>query len=308
MHCEQIKTLLTDYLDGSIDQAMRQLIDSHLQNCAGCQRELNALRILWSELPQLPPVDPPAFLHERIMSRVEAQQTRQTQSQRAGFWDWLRGYRQAFAGAGVMAVLLLTLFAVNPGDMVGSGLFPGIEKRDEKPIEKLGQPVTLVWEGVQVNWEEGFPALVVGTRQAVEAKLEWSQDGKAFQTIWKGTLKPNQQFEMPLGWLQQIPGSKVNAHVLRWTQGSQTKVLFVPTGFSASEIADLRLRDTFTNALKVIAAQYQQTIIWETNSLSENPYVVLDARNATCEAAIEKLIQGAFQLTKRDGHWVITKL
>jgi hypothetical protein len=72
MKCARIKKLLSDYVDGILDEEDAGLLEVHLADCRRCQKELVSLRALVSELNQLESVKaPPDFLdqlHQRLAS------------------------------------------------------------------------------------------------------------------------------------------------------------------------------------------------------------------------------------------------
>ncbi|MFH0843939.1 MAG: zf-HC2 domain-containing protein [Pseudomonadota bacterium] len=70
MACEEIRALLSEYMDDVIDKENRARIESHLSACEGCRKELASLRALVRQMGDLDPVSPPkdflAQLHQRL--------------------------------------------------------------------------------------------------------------------------------------------------------------------------------------------------------------------------------------------------
>ena len=62
LECRQIAELLTDYLEGRLPTATRELIDWHMDGCAPCVAFLNTFRSTLKAVRQLP--DPPAVPNE----------------------------------------------------------------------------------------------------------------------------------------------------------------------------------------------------------------------------------------------------
>ena len=62
LECRQIAELLTDYLEGRLPTATRELIDWHMDGCAPCVAFLNTFRSTLKAVRQLP--DPPAVPSE----------------------------------------------------------------------------------------------------------------------------------------------------------------------------------------------------------------------------------------------------
>jgi Tol biopolymer transport system component len=68
MNCEQVKELLSVYLDDTLAQAERQQIAQHLHICADCRAVLADFRRFDALLAQLPRVSPAPSLDEKIFS------------------------------------------------------------------------------------------------------------------------------------------------------------------------------------------------------------------------------------------------
>ena len=43
MRCEQVKSLLNDYCEGSLSEAMRERVEAHLRGCATTDRKSTRL-------------------------------------------------------------------------------------------------------------------------------------------------------------------------------------------------------------------------------------------------------------------------
>jgi anti-sigma factor RsiW len=88
MHCEQVKSLLNEYCEGSLSEAMRARVEAHLRGCAACQREAQFMQAIWRGLAAMPEVIPPADLHARIMTHVRANTRAREAQGRVAFWRW----------------------------------------------------------------------------------------------------------------------------------------------------------------------------------------------------------------------------
>jgi anti-sigma factor RsiW len=56
MRCEQVRSLLNDYCEGSLSEAMRERVEAHLRGCAACQREAQFVQAIWRGLAAMPEV------------------------------------------------------------------------------------------------------------------------------------------------------------------------------------------------------------------------------------------------------------
>jgi len=61
--------LLSAYLDGELTPAELEGVRAHLEDCAECRRELQSLGEIRTLVRDLPPVDPPFGLYERMLQR-----------------------------------------------------------------------------------------------------------------------------------------------------------------------------------------------------------------------------------------------
>ncbi len=67
---------LNDYADGALEADEVRAVDSHLQACAVCRAELEAIRALLAEAARLPrSIEPPRDLWPDIDRQLEAEQT-----------------------------------------------------------------------------------------------------------------------------------------------------------------------------------------------------------------------------------------
>ena len=70
MDCARIKEMLSEYMDGTLDESSRPRVEDHLSTCKACKEEYEALKAMVHELSSLEPVEAPEdFLrqvHERI--------------------------------------------------------------------------------------------------------------------------------------------------------------------------------------------------------------------------------------------------
>jgi anti-sigma factor RsiW len=73
MKCDKYRDIIiTDYVDGELDERGKQEIDRHLRDCAACRAYAAAVSNLAVEpLRTTIPVEPPAFLWTRIRSHLE---------------------------------------------------------------------------------------------------------------------------------------------------------------------------------------------------------------------------------------------
>lgn len=117
MKCERARELFSEYLEGSIDHALTATVRLHIDQCAGCKRDLKMFSRTWDVIGSLPEVEAPQNLRHDVVMRVARIQHEQTKEAKQGVfglsWDYLfgrlvpvRAIAVACAGA-VLAALLL---------------------------------------------------------------------------------------------------------------------------------------------------------------------------------------------------------
>ncbi len=74
MSCEQVKELLSAYLDDALATEERQKVAAHLQSCSECRSMLEDFRRFDALLSQLPRIAPDQSLRHKIFSSAEYQQ------------------------------------------------------------------------------------------------------------------------------------------------------------------------------------------------------------------------------------------
>jgi anti-sigma factor RsiW len=109
MECPEIKSLLSEYVDGTLDAKTKELVDQHVLTCGPCREELASLRSLVQELGSLESAVPPKDFLDQLHKRLE---------KRSWFSNLVRSLFLPFrikiplqvAGAVAMAVLAFSVF------------------------------------------------------------------------------------------------------------------------------------------------------------------------------------------------------
>jgi len=71
MKCAGIKQLLSEYIDGVLDAQTRTGIKEHIATCAGCQKEMEELKVLVEDLGSLKHAKAPDDFLDRLHERIE---------------------------------------------------------------------------------------------------------------------------------------------------------------------------------------------------------------------------------------------
>ncbi len=72
MRCAQVRRALSAYLDGEVAEARRLAIASHLEGCAACRAEREALAAAWDALLLSPEARAAAGFEDRLRQRIAA--------------------------------------------------------------------------------------------------------------------------------------------------------------------------------------------------------------------------------------------
>ena len=73
MSCNEIQSLLQAYVTRELEPDRRRLVDEHLIECAGCQRELAVVSAIVSSLDHQTVIEPPHDFAAHVMRRLPDQ-------------------------------------------------------------------------------------------------------------------------------------------------------------------------------------------------------------------------------------------
>ena len=71
MNCDDVKELLSEYVDETLDAKPKALVEKHLSTCKGCQQEVVSLRALISDLGSMESIAPPKDFLDQFHKRME---------------------------------------------------------------------------------------------------------------------------------------------------------------------------------------------------------------------------------------------
>lgn len=111
MNCDEIKGLLSEYVDGVLDVKTKALVDEHLSTCKDCEQELASLKTLVNELGSLESVAPPKDFLNQLHKRME-RRSPFSKIMRTLFVPMRVKIPLEFAGAAAMAILVFSLLHV----------------------------------------------------------------------------------------------------------------------------------------------------------------------------------------------------
>ena len=76
MSCEQLKSSLPEFWDGSLPLEERRALEAHFASCDDCRREALDLREAWQAMEALPDEEPSPMLRQRFDAMLEGWQVR----------------------------------------------------------------------------------------------------------------------------------------------------------------------------------------------------------------------------------------
>lgn len=110
MRCEQFRELISAYIEQSLAPPLAAKMEQHAAGCEACRSELTDVRMLWQAMAEARQVEPPTFLHARIMKEVLANAP---VAPAPRWWELAWRPRFAFAAAAVLLVIAIALWSRN---------------------------------------------------------------------------------------------------------------------------------------------------------------------------------------------------
>ncbi len=281
MECAEIKDLLSEYIDGTLDAQTKALIDEHLLDCLKCKEELASSKALIRELGSLESFKAPddflEKLHERLEPRVSFRKI-----MRILFVPGRVKIPLEFATATVMAVLIFSiLYIQEPGKMISevpesSTHVKVMEKTSMDTVSPAGKGEAFKSKPVLEKTTAQQPAR---KREIIELTLllEKEGPGKAYAPSDSIEAAPAQErvAERPRTARLAAPKAEMKKDTLR----RERQV----TGFAKEKSPVLEgeprpsfsgLRDTFTKVKELIRLVEGKTLSVEYEPHNERPQYI----------------------------------
>ena len=113
MNCKEVKPELVAYLDGELQDEVRSQVETHLEACAACRAEHDALAATLKSVESLTATRPSSNMAEQFWTRF---QIAKQKGFKAGFLSLFRWPRPVWVGAAATACLLAAVLLVLPKD------------------------------------------------------------------------------------------------------------------------------------------------------------------------------------------------
>ncbi|MCZ6675658.1 MAG: zf-HC2 domain-containing protein [Candidatus Poribacteria bacterium] len=86
IRCEEVHSILEEYLAGELDTGIQGAVETHLTACHHCQNEMDFARGIGDMLRELPKPQPPPEVFDRVATYVRSHPKHKP----AGWFDWLK--------------------------------------------------------------------------------------------------------------------------------------------------------------------------------------------------------------------------
>jgi hypothetical protein len=113
MECSTVKGLLSEYLDGMLDEKTSAAVQAHLSECSKCRKEHGSLEALLHELGDMASVRPPADFLVRLHERLD-RPSWFARIIRALFVPMRFKFPLEFAAVALVAVIIFSIINVTP--------------------------------------------------------------------------------------------------------------------------------------------------------------------------------------------------
>jgi hypothetical protein len=171
MSCQDYQALIGDYVDGTISEAQRASLESHLASCASCRAIVEDFSVIRAASLTLEPQVPPVDMWRRVSAAIDAEPK--------PFFGFGGSWWRAFAPAAAMAVLVAALtwtaaqLTVVPGERLATRMPAG----QAEPVSILAEyqlaerDLTNTIEGLERIAANDPTALDMETADVLKANL-----------------------------------------------------------------------------------------------------------------------------------------
>jgi len=176
MKCEQIREMLSPYIDGMTSEKENKIISAHLENCSQCQSELEHLRLLCVALKNLPVPKLPERFSEELHKRLVEEQNfvlrpKEIKTPKKSGWI-AAGVAGIALAAGIYASSVLP---ITP--MIASWQEKHIEDTNNKPSLAINEIINRIYSGDKEKVEEQNNAPSQNLQKGTQVATSNSQKG-----------------------------------------------------------------------------------------------------------------------------------
>ncbi len=140
MNCDQLKSLIPDYLSHNLQENMMAEIEGHITSCADCSKEVESLTKIWLKLGSIPEEEPGAALRIRFETMLEAYQQGMRQAELTKNWrEILNGWLEKWLPRKPISQLATAVILLLAGLVIGTRI--GMIKKGNGELTQLRQEV-----------------------------------------------------------------------------------------------------------------------------------------------------------------------
>jgi hypothetical protein len=157
MECSQIKRLLSEYVDSTLDNNTLNIIEGHLKTCGECKGEYTSLKALVNELGSIETLKAPEDFLEKVHDRIESRSFLNHMRGILFFPSRIKVTRELAALTTTALVVVVILYMFAPDKQVI--LETPITKKSEMTIktERIEGGITDKNAPLIQSWKEGVP-------------------------------------------------------------------------------------------------------------------------------------------------------
>jgi hypothetical protein len=137
MNCEEVRPLLIDYSENTIDSEIRTKIEAHLETCENCKNEVHELQIILPLLAGYRPIKPDGSLRENFNAMLQSE-INMLQSTKKLNWVSIR---KTIKWSSPLFKIAASFVILVIGVLVGMKLKSGTEKSPSGQISELRDEV-----------------------------------------------------------------------------------------------------------------------------------------------------------------------
>jgi hypothetical protein len=298
MQCERAEELFSDYIEGALDPAMRQVFEQHLSVCASCNIDVEQLRAVFGLLDEgLPEVATPPGFRAAVLNKIRQQPHRQTLLERMRAWITpnAAGRITGAPAIGVTAAALLVAIAsgtfLSHHNVVHPPTPTGVSMGSFTPWAKTVVPVRDtdgIVQGVQsynsadgktyhvfgLHLPAGEPsvnatAYIVQSQDAFNSDAALQNDANATK-VWSGAVDPGEGVQVPVAVVSNVPAGTSMTFLAEWTDqtGEHREACILPISPAADAMV-VNAGEPLYQALETVAVAFNTPILLNDVAVSD---------------------------------------
>ncbi len=194
MNCSRSETLLTDYMERTLEEPVQEAVRKHLEGCSACQALYGEVMLLREQLQAFPEVNPPSGLVDRILVKTSGR------PESRSFWrdlilPTLRPFMtQRYAFATIMLFVFLSLMVNLVGPPAGAVLSPS---RLAESADRFTGQLAKSWAEVQ-DYQSRAVKEVLLLKEDLWGRLDYHLISMLFKS-YSESVKEQDQNKAPSG-------------------------------------------------------------------------------------------------------------